>query len=162
MTVPNFRVLYRDDGTVDVEGTLKRLVERDLRYALYHLGRTNIQELHVILDKDGDVLPGKLAINEQTGTSYTLVLTDGNGVLVDMNRATAQTLTVPTNASVAFGIGTQILIRQKGAGQVTISPASGVTLNLTDSENKTRKQNSVAGLIKLATNTWVLCGDLVA
>ena len=161
MTVPNFRVLYRDDGTVDVEGTLKRLVERDLRYALYHLGRTNIQELHVILDKDGDVLPGKLAINEQTGTSYTLVLTDGNGVLVDMNRATAQTLTVPTNASVAFGIGTQLLIRQKGAGQVTIAPATGVTLQSADGELKLRKQYSIAGLIKLAADTWAVFGDVV-
>ena len=46
MTVPNFRVLYGDDGTVDVEGTLKRLVERDLRYALYHLGSMNILELN--------------------------------------------------------------------------------------------------------------------
>ena len=106
--------------------------------------------------------PLVLSINEQTGASYTLVLTDGNGKLIDMNRATAQTLTVPTNASVAFAVGTQILIRQKGAGQVTIAPAGGVTLNLTNSENKTRKQNSVAGLIKLATDTWVACGDLGA
>ena len=106
--------------------------------------------------------PLVLAINEQTGASYTLVLTDGNGALVDMNSATAQTLTVPTNATVTFGVGTQILIRQKGAGQVTIAPAGGVTLNLANSENKTRKQNSVAGLIKLATDTWVLCGDLGA
>ena len=105
--------------------------------------------------------PLVLTINEQTGANYTLVLTDGNGVLVDMNSATAQTLTVPTNASVAFGIGTQLLIRQKGAGQVTIAPATGVTLQSADGELKLRKQYSIAGLIKLAADTWAVFGDVV-
>jgi len=52
------------------------------------------------------------------------------------------------------------LILQKGAGQVTISPAGGVTINSADSANKTVAQYSMAGLIKLDTNTWVLFGDL--
>ncbi|GAI91487.1 unnamed protein product, partial [marine sediment metagenome] len=99
-----------------------------------------------------------LSINEQTGASYTLVLGD-DGKLIDMNSAAAQTLTVPTNASVAFLAGTQILVRQKGAGQVTVSPAGGVTLEGAGNEFKTRVQHSMVGLMKVATDTWVMFGD---
>ncbi len=99
-----------------------------------------------------------ILINEQTGASYTLVLSD-DGKLIDMNSATAQTLTVPVNASVAFPVGTQILVRQKGAGQVTIAGAAGVTLVAADNALKTRVQHSTAGLIKVATDTWVVFGD---
>lgn len=108
------------------------------------------------------VLTGKhITLNEQAD-SYTLVLTD-DGKLIDMAKATAQTLTVPKNSSVAFPTGTQILVRQKGAGAVTISPVDGdVTLNLASAEDTTRAQNSMAGLIKVAENTWVCFGDLEA
>lgn len=99
--------------------------------------------------------------NEQTGPGYTLVLSD-DSKLVDMNRSTAQALTVPPYSSVQFPTGTQILIRQKGAGQVTITAGSGVTLQSADSALKTRVQNSVAGLLKIDTDTWVVFGDLVA
>ena len=99
-----------------------------------------------------------VSINTQT-VSYTLVLAD-DARLIDMNSASALTLTVPTNATVPFPIGTQILVRQVGAGQVTISPISGVTLNAAGGRNKTRIQFSVAGLIKIATDTWAVFGDL--
>ncbi len=99
-----------------------------------------------------------ISINEQTGTSYTLVLSD-DGKQIDMNSANAQTLTVPANASVAFPVGTQILVRQKGAGQATIAGAVGVTLVAADNALKTRVQHSTAGLIKVATDTWVVFGD---
>lgn len=101
------------------------------------------------------------SINEQTGAAYTLAIGD-DGKLVDMNRATAQALTVPANASVAFLVGTQILVRQKGAGQVTVGPAGGVTLQSASSLVKTFAQYSVAGLLKTATDTWSLFGDLGA
>ena len=68
---------------------------------------------------------------------------------------------MPLNASVAFPIGTQITLIQTGAGQVTITPASGVTINATPGL-KTRVQWSAATLIKRATNTWVAIGDLAA
>jgi len=102
-----------------------------------------------------------LSLNEQTGDSYTLVIAD-DGKLIDMNKATAQTLTVPAEAAVAFIIGTQILVRQKGAGQVTISPADGVTLQSPDSLVKTYMQYSIVGLLKTAADTWNLLGDLGA
>lgn len=91
-------------------------------------------------------------------SSYTLVLSD-QSKMIEYNSSTAGTLTVPTNSSVAFPIGTYIVIIQTGSGQLTISPASGVTLNYTPG-NKTRTQWSMATLIKRSTDTWVLAGDL--
>ncbi len=99
-------------------------------------------------------------INSQTGTSYTLVAGDA-GDIVELNNASAITLTIPTNASVPFPIGTQITILQTGAGQITVSGPSGGTLNATPG-TKLRAQWSSATLLKRATDTWVLMGDLTA
>jgi hypothetical protein len=86
-----------------------------------------------------------------------LVLTDASK-LIEMSGG--GTLTVPTNASVAFATGTQISILQTGASQVTVGGA-GVTINGTPGL-KLRAQWSSATLIKRATDTWVLVGDLSA
>ena len=101
-----------------------------------------------------------IAINAQTGTTYTSVLAD-NGKLVEMNNASANTLTVPLNSSVAYPVGAQIYILQTGAGQTTIAATVGVTINATPGL-KLRTTWSSATLIKRATNTWVLVGDLSA
>ena len=81
-----------------------------------------------------------------------------------MNNASANTLTVPLNASVAFPIGTEITVIQTGAGATTISPAGGVTVNyysLSGAATRIIKaQWSAATLIKRDTNTWVLIGNL--
>lgn len=108
------------------------------------------------------VIAGASALtqNAQVGTTYTLVLADADFKLVELNNAAAITLTVPTNASVAFPVGTQINILQTGAGQVTVSGA-GVTINGTPGL-KLRTQWSGGTLIKRATDTWVLIGDLSA
>ena len=101
-----------------------------------------------------------ITTNRQTA-SYTLVLADANK-LVEMNVATANTLTVPTNATVAFPIGTQILISQYGAGAATITAASGVTLRSESSKLKTNGQYSGATCIKIATDEWYVFGNLIA
>jgi len=105
---------------------------------------------------------GKLAdvsTNAQTD-SYTLVLADKNKI-VEMNKASANNLTVPLNSSVAFAVGSQINILQTGAGQTTVVATSGVTINATPGL-KLRAQWSYATLIKRAENTWVLVGDVSA
>ena len=99
--------------------------------------------------------------NEQTGTSYTLVLADG-GKLVEMNNASANTLTVPPNSSVALPVGTQILVLQTGAGQTTLAAGSGVTVNSKDGNLKLSDQWCGVTLIKRATDIWVAIGDLSA
>jgi hypothetical protein len=100
-----------------------------------------------------------LTLNAQTGTTYTLVLTD-NGRLVTLSNAAAITLTVPTNASVAFATGAVINIQQIGAGQVTVVGAGGVTV--TGTGTKLRTQYSAAALVKTGTDSWTLIGDLSA
>lgn len=100
-----------------------------------------------------------LGTNAQTGTSYTLALSDRDKV-VELGNASAITLTVPTNASVAFPVGSSLMLLQTAAGQVTVGGA-GVTVNATPGL-KLRGQWSSATLLKRATDTWVLFGDIVA
>ena len=106
------------------------------------------------------VATAMIAINAQTGTTYTAVLAD-DGKLVTCDNGSAITFTIPTNASVAFGIGTQINIMQLGAGQVTIAGA-GVTFRSNGSKLKTNGQYAVATCCKIATDTWVVVGNLAA
>jgi Na+-translocating ferredoxin:NAD+ oxidoreductase RnfG subunit len=101
-----------------------------------------------------------LTLNAQTGTTYTLVLSDAHKV-VTLNNASPIALTVPTNASVAFSVGDQISLVQTGAGQVTVAGAGGVTVNSTPGL-KLRAQWSGSTLLKTAENSWVLFGDLSA
>jgi hypothetical protein len=101
-----------------------------------------------------------LITNAQTA-SFTLALTDKDK-LIEVSNASSNILTVPTNTTAAFPIGTQIMILQTGAGQTTVAGADGtVTVNGTPGL-KLRTQWSSATLIKRATNTWVLTGDLSA
>jgi hypothetical protein len=97
--------------------------------------------------------------NAQTGTTYTLVIGDRDKI-VELSNAAAITLTVPTNASAAFPIGSTVTLLQTGAGQVTIGGA-GVTINATPGL-KLRTQWSSATLLKRNTDTWVAFGDLAA
>jgi|688.fasta_scaffold06820_13 hypothetical protein len=98
-------------------------------------------------------------LNQQVA-SYTLVLADKNK-LVEISNASANTLTVPPNSSVAFPIGSTITILQTGAGQCTLTAGAGVTVNGTPGL-KLRTTWSSATLIKRATDTWVALGDMVA
>ncbi len=100
------------------------------------------------------------SINAQTGTTYTTVLTDG-GKLVTLSNASAITLTIPPNSSVAYPVGTKLDFIQIGAGQVTVAGGTGVTVNSTPTL-KFRAQHSGASCIKIATDTWQLVGDLAA
>ena len=100
-----------------------------------------------------------ITLNNQTGTTYTLVLSDKDK-LIEMENAAANTLTVPLNSSVAFDVGTQILIVQKDAGTTTIAAAAGVTLLSKDSNLDIGGQYGAATCIKIATDTWYVIGDL--
>ena len=114
----------------------------------------------------GSVSPSTaLTLNAQTGTTYTFALTDANNTLVTASNASAQTYSIPTNASVAFPIGSQINIIAIGAGQVTINAVtSGTTTILSNAATaaspKLRVQYSSATAIKVATDTWYVVGDI--
>ena len=106
-----------------------------------------------------------VAFNAQTGTTYTLVLGDASK-LVTCSNASAIALSIPTNASVAFAIGTVINIQQIGAGQVTIAAATPGTTTVTSAGTtsaspKIRAQYSAVTCIKTGTDTWTVVGDLI-
>jgi len=102
-------------------------------------------------------------VNPQTGTTYTLILADApaasaNQGIVTMNNASANTLTIPANASVAFPVGTVVSVIQLGAGQTTIAITTD-TLN-NPSSVTARARYSTLVLQKVATTVWVLAGDM--
>ena len=101
-----------------------------------------------------------VAVNAQTGTSYTLVLSDA-GKLVTMANAGANTLTVPTNASVAFAVGTIVSVVQKGAGTTSVAGASGVTVNgVSAGSGDMSTQWQAVSLMKIGTDEWIVSGDI--
>jgi len=101
--------------------------------------------------------------SDQTA-DYTAVLADQYQVLVPMNKATAVAFRIPTNASVAFPVGTAITILNKGAGTCTISAVtSGTTTVLsagTVTASPTLAQYKTAVCIKTATDTWYVVGAI--
>jgi len=99
-----------------------------------------------------------ITVNAQTGTSYTLVVGDV-GRLVTCSNAASITVTIPAST---FAIGDQINIMQLGAGQVTFSPAATVTMKSSGTKTKTFGQYAVATLICIATNDWVLVGNIAS
>lgn len=103
--------------------------------------------------------PSTRLTNAQTA-SYTLVAADKDKI-VEVSNASANTVTIPLNSSVAYPIGSEIVVLQTGVGQTTIAGAVGVTVNATPGL-KLRAQWSAVTLIKRATDTWVVIGDLSA
>jgi hypothetical protein len=102
---------------------------------------------------------GNQKINSQT-VSYTLALTD-NGKIVTMNSASGITATIPLNSSVAFPTGCSVTVVGIGTGVVGFTGSAGVTLRFTPG-NILRAQYSAATCVKLATDEWLLLGDLTA
>jgi hypothetical protein len=102
-----------------------------------------------------------IALNAQTGTTYTTVIAD-DGKLVTCDNGSPIAVTIPPSSSVNYGIGTQINVMQLGAGQVTITAGVGVTLRSAGTRLKTNGQYAVATCCKIATDTWVVIGNLAA
>lgn len=95
-------------------------------------------------------------VNAQSG-NYTPILSDANTVTVDMTSASANTFTIPTNASVAFAVGNTLTVFRSGAGVTTIQATAGVTLNGTSGGSKTIDAQYQGVLLqKKATDTWYI------
>ena len=108
-------------------------------------------------DTVADLAP--IVATTQSGTTYTLDLSDAFSTVMFSNAALV-TVTVPTNASVAFPTGTQISLQSLGAGGVTLTTTS-LTLN-GSSPNTTIAQNEVMVLEKTGTDTWSIHGATAA
>jgi hypothetical protein len=102
-----------------------------------------------------------VATNTQTG-DYTIVLTDAWNKAILMNKATAVALKIPTDASVAFPIGTVINVICIGAGTCTISAVTSGTTTVASSASvsasPTLLQYSACSVIKIGVNSWVAVG----
>jgi hypothetical protein len=118
---------------------------------------TNANHTHADAAGGGSLL---YTLNSQAA-SYTLVLADV-GKVIPISNASANTVTVPLNSSVAFPIGSVVTLIQLGAGQTTIAPTVGVTIRSESSKLKLKAQYATAGLLKTDTDTWVAFGNLVA
>ena len=117
----------------------------------------------------GDVLSAAMfnglvafTLNDQTGTSYTPVLTDQYQVLITRSNASASTLTIPLNSSVAFSVGTVITVLNKGAGAVTISGSGGVTVLSAGATaaSPVLNQYKSCALIQTSANNWYVVGAI--
>jgi hypothetical protein len=117
----------------------------------------------------GDVLTSGMfnglvafTLNAQTGTTYTAVSTDQYQVLVTMSNASANAFKIPTNASVAFPVGTVITILNKGAGACTISAVTSGTTTILSAgavaASPTLGQYKTVACIKTATDIWYVVG----
>lgn len=119
----------------------------------------------------GDVLTAsdmnglvQFSINAQTGTTYTAVLSDQYSKLVTMDNAAANSFQIPTDASVAFPVGTVLNVYMKGAGVTTIKAVTAGTTTVV-SAGATAAQPvlaryKTAACIKLATDSWVVVGGI--
>jgi hypothetical protein len=96
-----------------------------------------------------------ISINAGTTSAYTLVAGDANRVVTF---SATTTVTIPASV---FSVGDQINILQTGTGQVTIA-GPGVTLRSESSRLKTRAQYAMATVICIASNEFVVLGNVVA
>ena len=119
----------------------------------------------------GDILTAAMfnglvtfTVDADATADYTAVLDDAYQVLVPMNKATAVAFKIPTNASVAFPVGTAITVLNKGAGVCTISAVtSGTTTVLSAgavAASPTLGQYKTAVCIKTATDVWYVAGAI--
>jgi len=119
-----------------------------------------------VLNIPTPVVPSAFITYRRLAVSSTLDATDLANVnlnapyVVEMDVATANNLTIPLFATVAFPIGSQITVSQYGAGQTTIVATVGVTLRSTGSFLKLAAQYSMCTLMKVGTNEWYVVGQL--
>ena len=109
--------------------------------------------------KDGGITPAKVAgsVNAQTGTTYTTVIGDAFKT-VTMSNASANTLTIPANASVAYSISDRIDIIMLGAGVTTVTGDTGVTVNGVSAGSGALAQYGACSLLNIGTDTWLCIG----
>jgi hypothetical protein len=105
-------------------------------------------------------VPSLTTIIQKTD-SYTLSSLSERDSMIEFSGQSGMTVTIPSDSSLNFPVGTSLDVLQTASGQVTIAGAQGVTVSATPGL-KLRTQWSSATLVKRAANTWVVMGDLTA
>ena len=123
-------------------------------------GATAIAEL----GQDIDTKFAGLTVNAQTGTTYTAVKADGLNAIVTMDNASANTFSIPTDATYNFPIGTTLVVYQKGAGITTIQAVTSGTTTVVSAgavaAAPVLARYKSAAAIKLAANSWTVVGGI--
>lgn len=120
----------------------------------------------------GDVLTSAMfngltsfTVGTANTTDYTAVAADQYQVIQLMNKATAIAFKIPTNASVAFPVGTVLTVLNIGAGTCTISAVTPGTTTILSAgaaaASPTLAQYKSAACIKTATDTWYVTGAVL-
>ena len=102
-----------------------------------------------------------VSINAQTGTAYNVGTADV-GKLVTLNNASAQTITIPANASVAFAIGDQINFLNLSTGTATFVAGGTAVIRSAGGKLKLSTQYAVCTVLKWDTDAWVMVGNVSA
>jgi hypothetical protein len=103
-----------------------------------------------------------LAMNNQTGTSYTTVLADAINTLITVTNASTCTVTIPPNSSVPYPVGAVINLSRLGTGAVNLAQGAGVTIvssGAVPSAPGLRVRYSTVSLVQTSANTWLAFGD---
>ena len=117
----------------------------------------------------GDVLTSGMfnglvafTLNAQTGATYTAASTDQYQVLVTMNNASSNTFSIPTDATLAFPVGTAITVLQIGVGVTTINAVTPGTTTITSAgttpASPVLARYKAAVCVKTGTNAWTVIG----
>ena len=117
-----------------------------------------------LLGQDIDTQFAGLTVNAQTGTTYTAVKADGLNAIVTMDNASANTFSIPTDATYNFPIGTTLVVYQKGAGVTTIQAVTSGTTTVVSAgavaAAPVLARYKSAAAIKLAANSWTVVGGI--
>jgi hypothetical protein len=149
------RDLVGNNSAVDLDLEIE-LTEAGTRQTVILSGCTVAEEL-IDAAAFSPVPQFSLPINTVSVTAYTLALADAYGLI---NATTGMTITVPPNTSVPFPTGSQVLLYRSAVSGVAITAGSGVTINSPGGADEIANQYSIATLLKLGTNEWVLGGDI--
>jgi hypothetical protein len=149
------RDLVGNNPSVDLDLELE-ITESGARSTVV-LGGCSVSEELIDADSFSPVPQFAVGINS-VATNYTLQTSD-SGKLI--SASTGLTITVPPNASVPFPTGSQILLYKSTTATVAITAGSGVTVNAPGGADEIASQHSIATLMKLGTDNWVLGGDIV-
>jgi hypothetical protein len=149
------RDLLGNNPAVDLDLELE-LTESGTRQTVI-LQACSVAEELIDADSFSPVPQFSLPINTVATTSYTLAQSDAYGLI---NATTGMTITVPPFSAAAFPTGSQVLIYRSAVSAVAITAGSGVTINAPGGADEVAAQYSIATLLKLGTNEWVLGGDI--
>ena len=143
----------------DLQDTIDALTADDIAVTSTESGVVNVQD--AVDDLSDKIYSGGVdqLLKNEIGTSYTFIITDVRK-LVTFNNAGAITVIVPSNSSVAFGIGARIDIAQLGSGQVTLVEES-TGMNIRNASSLALSgQYSAGSIIQIDIDEWLLVGDL--